>query len=396
MTPGLDVDALRADTPGCAHIVHLNNAGAALPPRPVLDTVIEHLRREARIGGYEAAAEAHDRIGAIYDSIARLIGCDHAEVSLVESATRAWTTAFLAIPFRSGDRIITGRSEYASNAMAMLQLAETKGVVIDLIGDDESGQIDLAELDSRLGDDVRAVALTHVPTSGGLVNPAREVGQRARAVGAWFVLDACQSAGHLPLDVDEIGCDVLSATGRKFLRGPRGTGFLYVRADRRDELRPQVIDMQSATWTSPTTFALQPDGRRFETFESSVANRLGLGAAVDYALSLGIEAISDRALALASRARSLLGAIDGVAVLDKGVHRGAIVTFSVAGRDAAEVSDRLRADDRVNTAVSLVTHAQFDFPQRGLDAVVRASPHYYNTEDEIDLLARAVERLARS
>ncbi len=389
----IDLDSVRARTPGCEHVTHLNNAGAALPPHVVVDTVVGHLQREASIGAYEAEAQARPALDQVYHSLAGLLGCEPSEISLFGSATRAWVTAFSGIPFRRGDRILTGRAEYASNALMMLRLAETTGVVIDVVDDDETGQIDVAELERKLDGDVRLIALTHVPTGSGLINPAEDVGRLARDAGAWYLLDACQSVGQLPLDVDRIGCDILSAAGRKFLRGPRGTGFLYVRSGRRDELRPPVIDMHAATWTSPTTYELQPDGRRYEEWESSPALRLGLGAAVDDAQAIGIEAISARALALAERLRQRLSAIERVTVHDKGARRAAIVTFSIRGIPAAEVSARLRTEHRINTSVTAVTSAQFDLPARGLSDLVRASPHYYNTDAEVDALADAVERL---
>src|SRR4051794_7978378 len=223
----LDVERARRDTPATARIAHLNNAGAALPPVQVTDAVIAHLRAEADMGGYEAAAAAAGQVEATYANIARLIGCDTDEVAVVENATRAWDMAFYAMRFGPGDRILTGRAEYASNAIALLQVARRTGVRIEVVEDDGTGQIDVAALERALAGDVKLVALTHVPTQSGLVNPAAEVGARCRAAGVPFLLDACQSAGQLPLDVTELGCDLLSATGRKYLRAPRGTGFLY-------------------------------------------------------------------------------------------------------------------------------------------------------------------------
>jgi selenocysteine lyase/cysteine desulfurase len=264
-----------------------------------------------------------------------------------------------------------------------------------VVEDDEHGQISLDALRNRIDDDVRLIALTHVPTSGGLVNPAAEVGAIARDAGIPFLLDACQSAGQLPLDVDAIGCDALSATGRKFLRGPRGTGFLYVRRELAERVVPHVLDGRAATWTSTTEYEIAPGARRFESWEHSIATQIGLGVAVDHALSWGLEAIAARNTVLAERLRAGLSTLPGVVVRDKGLRRCAIVTFTVAGRDSEEISVRLR-ERAINTSVSTPAFAQFDMAPRGLTDMVRASIHYYNTEDEVDRVIAAVEAIARA
>src|SRR5262245_4770880 len=223
----IDVAAVRRDTPGVQQRLHLNNAGASLMPQPVVDAVVEHLELEARIGGYEAADAKGEHIEAVYASAAQLVNCDPTEIALLENATRAWDAVFYSIPFRPGDRILTGRAEYSSNYLAFLQMTRATGAEVMVIGDDEHGQIDTEELRATVDERAKLIALTHVPTSGGLVNPAARVGSVAREAGVPFLLDACQSVGQMPIDVRAIGCDFLSTTGRKFLRGPRGTGFLY-------------------------------------------------------------------------------------------------------------------------------------------------------------------------
>lgn len=384
-----DVERARAETPGCAHVAHLNNAGAALPPASVTEAVIDHLRLEASIGGYEAADAASDRIEHTYDAVSRLLGCAPHEVALTDSATRAWDAAFYAFRFGPDDRILTARAEYASNAIAYLQVARRYGVRVEVVDDDPDGQLDVEDLRRRLDDDVKLVAVTHVPTQGGLVNPAAEIGAVARAAGVPFLLDACQSAGQLPLDVDQLGCDVLSATGRKYLRGPRGTGFLYVRAALLDHLEPPSLDLRAATWVSPDRYEIRSDARRFETWESALAGRIGLGVAVDYALSWGLDEIEQRVTALADELRSLLGDQPGVHVHDQGRRRCGIVTFTVDGVAAADVKARLGAA-AVNTSVTTAASAQYDLPARHLDEMVRASVHYYNTSEEIYRLVAAL------
>lgn len=387
-----DLERARLDTPGTAHVAHLNNAGAALPPSQVTDAVVAHLRREAEIGGYEAAAEAHDQVEHTYDAIARLIGCSTDEVAVVENATRAWDMAFYGLDFAPGDRILTARAEYSSNVIAFLQVANRTGAVVEVVENDESGQLSVSDLRNRLhnGDGpVKLVAVTHVPTQGGLVNPAIEIGAAAREAKVPYLLDACQSVGQFPVDVDEIGCDFLSATGRKYLRGPRGTGFLYVRANMLDELEPPFLDLHAAAWTAHDRYTVRPDARRFENWETNYAGKIGLGVAIDYALSWGIEAIEERINDLAGRLRTMLRDVDGITVHDQGQRQCGIVTFTVAGVPSQEVQQRL-AEHRVNVSVSLVEYARLDLAHRGLRDLVRASVHYYNTDDELQRLIDAL------
>ena len=378
----IDVERTRAETPGCERVLHFNNAGSSLPPTPVLAAVQGHLTREAEIGGYEAEAEAEAKVEHTYDALAGLLGCDRSEIALVENATRAWDMAFYSLKFRPGDRILTGQAEYASNVLAYLQVAARTGAQLEVVPDDEHGQLDVHALRDMLDERVKLVALTHVPTNGGLVNPAAQVGALTRAAGVPFLLDACQSAGQLPLDVAAIGCDMLAATGRKYLRGPRGTGFLYVRRGLIEQLEPPFLDLHAAEWTGPASFEVRPDARRFENWESYVAGRIGLGVAVDYALALGLPEIAARVGRLASQLRAAVSERPGIRVCDKGETRCGIVTFVKQDEGCEALQHRLRSSG-INISVSGLTSTRFDMHARGIPQLCRASVHYYNTEQEI-------------
>ena len=387
-----EVQAARAATPGCDQVIHLNHAGSSLPTRAVLSTQLEHLKREAAIGGYEAAAERADDDAAVGASIAHLIGADANAIARMEHATAAWNAAFWSVPMQSGQRIVTARAAYGANAIGFLRAAERRGVTIDVVPDDEHGQVDVAELAARLDDDVALVALTHVPTNGGLVNPAERVGELTRAAGVPYLLDACQSVGQLDLDVDRLGCDLLSATGRKYLRGPRGTGFLYASPAIVDRLIPDQPDHHGADWTAPMEYSLGDGARRFEYWEYNHAAWLGLGTALDEALALGLDRIE---ATVTERATHLRGALTeaGLRVMDLGERRCGIVTVDIP--HARPVQAALRAQG-INCSVTSAASTRFHAAARDLSDMLRMSVHYITTADEVETAVEALASAAAS
>ena len=383
---------IRRDTPAADRRAYLHNAGAALMPIPVVQTMKDHLDLEAEIGGYAAADREQARIEKVYGSIARLLNAVPAEIAIVENATVAWQMAFYAIPFRPGDRILTAVSEYGANFVSYLQVARRTGAVVEAVPNDEFGQVSVAALERMIDQKVKLLAFTHVPTNGGLVNPAAEIGAVARRHGIPFLLDACQSVGQIDIDVAAIGCDMLSATGRKYLRGPRGTGFLYVRRAMIERLEPPFLDLHAAEWVAPDRYEIRKDARRFENWESYVAGRLGLGAAADYALKVGMPAIEADLSAKAAALRDMLSAIRGVTVHDLGRKKGGIVSFTKDGLGADAIKSALAAR-KINVSVSGASSTLYDMSARGLRELIRASVHYVNSTAELHRLVEAIAAL---
>ncbi|MFT7685892.1 MAG: cysteine desulfurase/selenocysteine lyase [Candidatus Azotimanducaceae bacterium] len=379
----IDVNKIRTDTPSCANLIHFNNAGASLMPLPVYTAMTDHLALEQKIGGYEAANLAAADISAFYTEFAALLNVSQDEIAYVENATRAWDMAFYGMPLKAGDRILTHDSEYASNYLAFLQQSKNKGWELDIVPSDDAGQIDLEAMESMITPLTKLIAITHVPTQGGLINPVQEVGDLAKKYKLIYMLDACQSAGQIHLDVKKIGCHVLSGTGRKYLRGPRGTGFLYVSSEMLDKIEPPFIDLHSASWTDADNYTLAPSAKRYENWECNVAGKIGLMRAVAYARDIGLEEIENRVSTLANSLREALAELPHVSVHDLGRNKCGIVTFCKSGQDAKDTVDYLR-DNKINVSLSSLSSARLDFGKRQLSSLVRASVHYFNTENEID------------
>ena len=388
------VAAWRADTPGCAHRNHLNNAGAALMPRPVIDAITDHVRLEAEIGGYEAADLRAEAIGRGYEHLAELVGAQAKNIAVVANATAGFVQALSSFDFRPGDVIVTTRCDYTSNQIQYLALSARLGVEIMHADDLPEGGVDPDSVRAIVRErQPRLVAASWIPTNSGLVQDVESVGHVCEEAGVPYIVDACQAVAQIPIDVARLRCDYLSATARKFMRGPRGIGFMFAsdRALERGD-HPLFVDMRGAQWVIARAYEVAPTARRYEDWEFPYALVLGQAAAARYTLDVGVETARSRAWGLAARLRTALGDIPGVRVLDRGVTRCAIVTMTADGRHADSIVRALK-ERRINTVSSLREFGIYDFDAKGIETAVRLSPHYYNTDAEVDEAAAAVRSI---
>ena len=431
VSPRAEAPPPRVEVPPPASI-HLNAAGASPMAPHARAAMLSFLELEEAVGAYQAAAQ---RPHAAREALAALLGCEVGEIALFDSAQAAWARAFYSLRFAPSDRILCFAHEYAGNAVAFLQVAKRTGAQIQLLPMRTDGVVDVGALEAVLAAPAPApcspnavaagagrrtlVALTHINMDSSIVQPAAEVGALCRAHGAVYLLDACQSVGQMPVDLETLGCDFACGTGRKWLRAPRGTGFLYARRSALDAAvdpastslfgEPPLLDHSGAAWSAPETYTLLPDARRFEMWEADEAARHGLAAAAEQCLRIGPAAIHHRASALAARLRAGLAAMPGCVVRDAppsfdvtaaralGAERCAIVTLeaeSAHGVPAATLRDALAARGVVGSVAS--THHSFDPSDRARPPTLRLSPSFYNTEQDIDAaLGIIAEELAR-
>lgn len=396
----MDIHQFRQETAGCSHVIHLNNAGASLMPDVVTASIVDHIRLESTIGGYEAAALRAPEIHHCYVQAGKLLGCRADNIAFTANATDSYTRALSSIPFERGDVILTDNDDFISNQIQFLACRKRFGIRIERIRNAPGGGVDLEDLDTKLRTlQPRLLAITHIPTNSGLVQP---VGRIAEVYGAyaqtfpdktWYILDACQSAGQMKLDVTSLRCDFLSVTSRKFLRGPRGTGFLFVSDRALDAgLEPLFIDMRGADWVAPDVYQPRPGAIRFEDWEFAYALILGTGTAIGYCLDIGEDRIWERVRYLSRRLRDGLSGLGGIRLLDRGPEVGGLVTFTIPGADPTYLLTEL-SKRTINVVGTYKRFAVIDFADKGVEWAIRASPHYFNTEGELDTLVQAMGAL---
>jgi len=359
---------------------------------PVYAAYLDYLNREQQIGGYETARERAEDSRNFYLQAAELIHCNIDEIAFCESATRAWQSFFYGLKFKEGDKIITTQLDYGSNFVGYIHQKRRLGVECVVIECDRYGDVDLAALESAIDGRTRLISISHIPTANGVINDAARVGQIAKSAGVPFLLDACQSVGQIDVNVAEIGCTALTVTGRKYLRGPRGTGFLYVNKTFADSMDPPWLDQHGVELLDRSSYQICAGARRFENFEISFAARVALGKALEYANKTGMVEIGDRVLALGAYCRKQLEAVPGVTVQDTGVNKSGIVMFSHEDKSPGEIRD-LMGQNGINVWVSSGPGSLVDFQKRDLDILLRASLHYFNTEEEIDRMIDLLKSL---
>jgi selenocysteine lyase/cysteine desulfurase len=389
----MNIDTLRHQTPGCKTKIHFNNAGASLMPRPVIDAMLQHIQLEATIGGYEAADQKAKEIAGFYESVAQLLNCKSGNIAFTSSATNSFARALSCISFNEGDSILLANEDYISNQFAFLSLQKRFNIDILRAASLPDGGVDVDDM-KRLMDihHPKLVSLTHVPSNTGLIQPVEEVGKLCEERDIYYLVDACQSAGQIPIDVQKIRCDFLSATMRKFLRGPRGAGFLYVSEKIiNQKLEPLFIDMRGADWISADEYSPRMDARRFEDWELPYALVLGSKAAIDLANSTGLENIQQRNILLCDQIRKSISKMAGLRLLDIGPEQSSIITVEISGQKAQEVLQELR-NKNINTSVGYRSFALIDFEAKHVEWALRISPHYYNTEEEVETLIQALKK----
>lgn len=387
-----EISQFRLDTQGVQNKIHFNNAGTSLPPEIVVKTMIHYLEEESIRGGYETEAKYLEELENLYPLVAKFINADREEIALVENASMAWGIAFQGIHWEKGDEIIVSEMEYSTNVLGFLNAKKRFGIKIIKIDQDPEGDFPLQDLEKAIGPKTKLIAMTHIGSGSGSVLPVNEIGEIAQKHHVLYLLDACQTLGQIPINVKEIGCDFLSVTGRKYMRAPRGTGFLYIRKGIQDYLNVYFMDGHSVVGIEEDEYKPREDARKFELYEKNRAIQLGFGKALEYASRIGMDRIWERIQMLSTLFRLELSKLDKVEVQDSGGVKCGIVTFTVQGMDSQDIKTKL-AENQINVSVGNTKSTLYYMNKKHLKNVVRASIHYYNTEEEIQTFCRVLESI---
>ncbi len=390
----MNLEKIRRDTPGCHDKIFFNSAGASLMPSFVVETIKGYFEQEEQLGGYKVQDLQVTIINEFYEEVAKLLNCLPRNIAFANSATDAYAKAISSIAFKAGDTVLTTDDDYVSNYIAFISLKNRFGINILRSGNLENGDLDLEHFEAQIQEhQPKLVAVTHVPTNSGKIQDVVGVGKLCKKYDILYLLDACQSVGQMPVDVEEIGCDFLSVTGRKFLRGPRGTGFLYA-SDRMLEegYMPLFADAGGADWIAAEQYRPHKEAKRFQLWENSYAILLGLKEAVKYLNDLGVQNVFDYNQTLLKQLTKGLQSIPGIKTYDEGSRRSNIITFRKGNLQQRQIKSKLD-EAGIYYSVSGINYALIDYQKKGVDWTIRFSPHYFNTVEEINRALTIVDNL---
>jgi selenocysteine lyase/cysteine desulfurase len=383
----MNIETIRSQTKGLDGKLFFNSAGSSLMQDQVIECMLNYLEEERMIGGYAAAAKHQESINGFYTQVANLIKAKEKNIAFATSATDAYNQALSSIPFQSKDVILTTNNDYISNQLAFIGLQKRYDVEIVRVNDLKKGGMDAEDCIEKIEKlKPKLVAITHIPTNSGLIQDVYSIAPACKASGAYYLIDTCQSIGQLNISVETLNCDFLTATGRKFMRGPRGTGFLYV-SDRvlNEGLTPLFTEQCGAEWTEEFGYKIMDSALRFERWERNCGNMLGLAKATELINKIGIESIEKRNNELQLFAREALSKLPNIQCTDIGENLCNLITFTNADGSINRIVE-LFATNNVSFSISGINSALIDFTKRELTEVVRISPHYFNTEKEISTL----------
>lgn len=376
---------------------YFNNCGAGLMSPQTLNVIENHLRREIAVGAYRAAQESRIPMEEFYGRVARLLNAASPnDVAFMDSASRAWNMALYGAELRPGDRVLTLSSEFGTNVLTLFHRARQVGASVEVIQCDAEGHFAMDDFAAAIAKGARMVAISHVVAHASIVNPVHEIGQLTNRYGAIYLVDGCQGVGQISVDVEAIQCDAYTGTGRKWLRGPRGTGFLYVKSSA--PFRTPHIDLSAADLVigkdgQVVGVEVRTDARQFELWERSVAGMLGLSSAIGEYLAMQPGYVTDRIQTQADRLRAVVSDNPHLRLLGRRQSESGVIGFYLTEpkREGVVRENIERAGLGISTMSSW--DCPLHFPQNGATTIFRLAPHYYTDESSMIAACEVLSQL---
>lgn len=369
--------------------INFNNAGSSKNSNKVIKTIIAYLEEEQKLGGYLAAKLNRPKILNFYRVFSKLIKCKKSEISFLPSSTYGWNFFLNSISFKKNDNVIIFENEYGNNFISLLKKKNLKIKVSKLSHD---GQVCFESLKENIDRNTKLVSVCHISSQCGNLIDVQKVGKIVKEINrnTLFLVDACQSIGQIDINVRKINCDVMIGSGRKYLRGPRGTGFIFIKDDLKKNLSPIISDSFSCKIVNMKKIIYKKN--YFETFEYSPALLLGLTEAIENIHSIGIKKIQKKIKKLSLYFRLKVRKLNGVIIFENECLISGINTIIINGFSTKEVLDYL-LKKKILCSISDNKTSYHFFKTRKRKSLLRLSFHYYNDFKEIDFLIKTIEEL---
>lgn len=378
--------------------VYVNSAAASPPPRQVVDTSIDYLQKTASLGPYLPSfrEEVYQKIEETREKAAKFIGAKTSEMAFVKNGTEGINFIANGLTWNKGDEIILADIEFHSNYTPWLKLRDKKKVHLKIIKTDFSGVIDVNLIEQEISNRTKLITVSHLSNASGALQHIEKICEIAKKRDVLTLINASQTLGLIPINVQELDCDFLTGCGRKWLRGPEGSGILYIRESLVESIEPTIIGWGGTTWDFETNeYYYLSTARRVEAGCPIVPSILGLGAAIDYAQNIGIEEIVTKVEALTRYSFQQLSVIEGIAIYGpKNIeNRLAIIPFNVEGLHPDEITNYLEKNNIIIESGTFM--ANMLLQHYGINKMVRISPHYFNTKVEIDFIVTLIKFLKK-
>jgi cysteine desulfurase / selenocysteine lyase len=376
---------------------YLNNAGAGIMSTKTYEVIINYLKLEREIGAYHAAAKSKTLSDNFYINAAKLINANSpSEIAYMDSASRGWNMIVYGTPLKKGDTILTLSSEFGTNLITLFNYAKLNDFKVCVIKCDINGSFLIEEIENKLKEGAKLIAISHAVAHGSIINPVEEIGKLAKKYGAYYIVDGCQTVGQIKVDVQSIQCDAYMTTGRKWLCGPRGTGFLYVKSS--SQMRTTQLDLASADLIFDDNLNLirievRNDAKQFELWEKSFANLLGLSSAIEECLESKIEVISVKIQELSNKLRFAASSNENIKLIGKTISLSGILGFYLD--DYSKESYVQNEFDKFDLRISTMSDwdCPMHFPKNGANKIFRLSPHFYTDNDTIEKACEIISKI---